>query len=100
MDEKLRKMCEYYSIDFDLTRPLKPNGKPAPLGYWDFEGYYETVSMVESLYELPFPNPDREIIRERAERQLHNAKEWCDIINTFFHRLSGLDDAQGRKIYD
>lgn len=65
-----------------------------------FEGYYETVSMVESLYELPFPNPDREIIRERAERQLHNAKEWCDIINTFFHRLSGLDDAQGRKIYD
>ena len=42
MDEKLRKMCEYYNIDFDLTRPLKPNGKPAPLGHWDFEGYYES----------------------------------------------------------
>lgn len=42
MDEKLRKMCEYYNIDFDLTRPPKPNKKPAPLGYWDFEGYYES----------------------------------------------------------
>ena len=65
-----------------------------------FEGYYEAISMVETIHDLPFPNPDREIIRERAERQLHNAKEWCDIINTFFHRLSGIEDAQGRIIYD
>jgi alpha-glucuronidase len=33
-------------------------------------------------------------------RQLHNAKEWCDIINTFFHRLSGAGDLHGRVIYD
>ena len=40
MDDKLRKMCEFYDIDFELTRPEKPNGKRAPLGYWDFEGIY------------------------------------------------------------
>jgi alpha-glucuronidase len=65
-----------------------------------FEGYAETQSMADTVRVLPFPDPDRDIILSRMDRQLHNAKEWCDIINTFFHRLSGLDDAQGRKIYD
>ena len=40
------------------------------------------------------------IIRERMERQLYNAREWCDVINTFFHRLSGIPDEHGRVIYD
>lgn len=40
MDFKLAKMCDHYDIDFEKTRPLKPNGKPAPLGHWDFEGIY------------------------------------------------------------
>lgn len=42
MDQKLRKMCEFYDIDFKKTRPLKPSGEAAPLGYWEFEGYYES----------------------------------------------------------
>lgn len=41
MDKKLKAMCDFYEIDFDLTRPEKPDKKKAPLGYWDFEGYYE-----------------------------------------------------------
>lgn len=40
MDEKLKKMCEFHEIDFELTRPEKKNKKKAPLGYWEFEGYY------------------------------------------------------------
>ena len=28
------------------------------------------------------------------------SREWCDIINTFFHRLSGIPDRKGRTIYD
>ena len=40
MDQKLKAMCNFYDIDFERTRPLKPNGKPAPLGHWDFEGIY------------------------------------------------------------
>ena len=65
-----------------------------------FEGYAETEAMAETVRALPFPEPDRDIILSRMELQLHNAKEWCDIINTFFRRLSGVDDAHGRKIYD
>ncbi len=65
-----------------------------------FEGYEETKAMAEVIRSLPFPEPDREIILSRMDRQLYNAKEWCDIINTFFRRLSGADDARGRTIYD
>ena len=65
-----------------------------------FEGYAETESMAETIRSLPFPEPDRTVILSRMEQQLRNAKEWCDIINTFFRRLSGVDDACGRMIYD
>lgn len=40
MDQKLKAMCDFYDIDFELTRPEKKNGEKAPLGWWDFEGYY------------------------------------------------------------
>ena len=32
--------------------------------------------------------------------QIQNAREWRDVTNTFFHRLSGAEDKQGRTIYD
>ena len=64
-----------------------------------FEGYEETERMAEMLKSLPFPSPDREIILQRIDMQLHNAREWRDIINTFFHRLSGAEDEKGRTIY-
>ena len=65
-----------------------------------FEGLEETRTLARKLKALPFPEPDAGIIRERMQKQLYNAKEWCDIINTFFHRLSGIPDARGRTIYD
>ena len=65
-----------------------------------FEGYAEAESMAETVSSLHFPDPDREVILSRMNQQLHNAKEWCDIINTFFFRLSGIPDAHGRIIYD
>ena len=65
-----------------------------------FEGYEEAQNMAASLLALPFPEPDASVIRRRMEKQLFNAREWCDIINTFFFRLSGIPDARGRKIYD
>ena len=64
-----------------------------------FEGLEETRAMAGALTGLPFPEPDAGVIRERMEKQLYNAREWCDIINTFFHRLSGIPDEQGRTIY-
>ena len=65
-----------------------------------FEGLEETRRLADGLAQLPFPEPDAELIRSRMDQQLHNAREWCDIINTFFHRLSGVPDAHGRTIYD
>ena len=65
-----------------------------------FEGLDKTRAMAEKLLSLPFPEPDAGVIRERMEKQLYNAREWCDIINTFFHRLSGIADEHGRTIYD
>ena len=65
-----------------------------------FEGLEEARSLAASLLSLPFPEPDASVIRERMDLQLKNAREWCDVVNTFFRRLSGADDARGRVIYD
>ena len=56
--------------------------------------------MAGELEKLDLPEPDRLEARQRMEAQTRNAREWRDILNTFFHRFSGVPDAQGRKIYD
>ena len=65
-----------------------------------FEGCAEAEAMGEALKTLDLPEPDRTEAAERMERQIKNAREWRDVVNTFFHRLSGMDDARGRKIYE
>ena len=42
---------------------------------------------------------DWEEAEERMEKQVEDAREWRDVINTFFFRLSGIPDERGRKIY-
>ena len=64
-----------------------------------FEGVEAAEAMAEALAGLDLPEPDRTEAAERMARQLKNAREWRDVINTFFHRLSGADDAKNRKIY-
>ena len=65
-----------------------------------FEGCARAEAMADTIAGLGLPEPDRSEAMERIERQIKNAREWRDVVNTFFHRLSGVDDAQGRKIYD
>ena len=36
-EKQLKAMCEEREIDFELTRPLDPNGRPHPLGVMEFE---------------------------------------------------------------
>ncbi len=38
-------------------------------------------------------------VRERLLLQVDNAREWRDVINTYFYRKTGIPDAQGRTIY-
>lgn len=64
-----------------------------------FEGLRQTQQMAQTLETLDLPEPDRTVAAERMQRQLHNAREWCDIVNSFFYRLSGMEDQQGRKLY-
>ena len=65
-----------------------------------FEGYEEVLQMQQMLSEIDLPERDRTAVEERIQRQVCSAREWRDVINTFFHRLSGVPDEKGRKIYD
>jgi len=65
-------------------------------GYEDVEGFIETWKTLQPLL------PDTAYVStgERLLRQLENAREWRDVINTYFYRLSGIADIHGRLIYD
>ena len=65
-----------------------------------FEGCAMAEGMGETLSALDLPEPDRAEAAARMAAQIKNAREWRDVVNTFFHRLSGIDDARGRRIYD
>ena len=65
-----------------------------------FEGYEDVLQMQQTLSELDLPTRDRQTVEERIQKQVLNAREWRDVTNTFFHRLSGIPDKNGRKIYD
>ncbi|GIJ79801.1 alpha-glucuronidase [Micromonospora phaseoli] len=38
-------------------------------------------------------------VTERLDEQLRCAQEWCDQINAYFYRRSGIPDAHGRTLY-
>ena len=64
-----------------------------------FAGCEQARAMAGELETLDLPEPDKSECLDRMQAQLHNAREWRDILNTFFHRLSGVPDEQGRIIY-
>ena len=81
---------------------VMPDGRTLIQRIYDdhFEGCEWVEQAAQALASLPLPSPDREEALERMEGQIKNAREWRDVINTFFHRLSGAEDLKGRKIYD
>ncbi|MNR69102.1 Xylan alpha-(1-_2)-glucuronosidase [compost metagenome] len=38
-------------------------------------------------------------VLQRLQNQAQHAKEWRDVINTYFARKSGIPDEQGRTMY-
>lgn len=66
-----------------------------------FEGVEEVEKMLGVWEGLKGKVPDTayEVVKERFERQLSNAKEWRDQVNSYFFRKSGIADEKGRKIY-
>ena len=57
------------------------------------QGVRDAEGMRNSLRSLRGALPDDvfNLASERMEMQLKNAREWCDVIKDFFHRLSGID---------
>lgn len=67
-----------------------------------FEGVDEVEAMIirwESLSEKIRWDVHERVL-ERMKRQLANAREWRDRVNTYFYRKSGAKDILGRKIYE
>ncbi len=66
-----------------------------------FEGY-EEAQQLAAKWESLKGRVDEDVfenVRERFERQLANAREWCDQVNSYFYRKSGIPDEKGRQIW-
>ncbi|WP_208586633.1 alpha-glucuronidase family glycosyl hydrolase [Gracilibacillus suaedae] len=66
-----------------------------------YKGYEQVEGLIKQWNGLN-NHIDRERfenVKNRLERQLENAKEWRDQINTYFYRKSGIPDQYGRTIY-
>ena len=66
-----------------------------------FEGKETAMQMQKEWLSLKGEIEESAFLRvaERMELQVKNAVEWCDIVNSYFYRKSGIDDEKGRKIY-
>ena len=66
-----------------------------------FEGVEEVEEMIRCWQKLEgrIVKEAWENVRERFERQLYNAREWRDQVNSYFYRKSGIGDEKGRTIY-
>lgn len=66
-----------------------------------FEGYEEVKEFISKWEELE-GKIDIYIYEQTLERlkiQLDSAENWKDQINTYFHRMSGIEDEKKRRIY-
>ncbi len=90
----------FHRLNYDYR--LK-NGKTLLQHIYDthFEGAEDVADFVQkwaSLKEL-LPQEVHVSVAERLQRQLENAREWRDVINTYFYRKTGIPDERGRNIY-
>jgi alpha-glucuronidase len=84
------------------THKLK-SGKTVIQHIYDshFLGAEQAAGLVEAWTSLK-EKVDEERFRQvlhRLQEQAEHAKEWRDVINTYFFRKSGIPDAQNRTIY-
>ncbi|RCW61862.1 alpha-glucuronidase family glycosyl hydrolase [Halanaerobium sp. ST460_2HS_T2] len=70
-----------------------------------YDSHFRGVAAVKELqghWEKLEEKVDSEIfenVNKRLKMQLDNAVEWRDQVNTYFHRISGIDDQFDREIY-
>lgn len=80
------------------------NGKTLLQYYYDmhFEGVREVEDFISQWQSLKqhLPKAVFESVGSRLARQLENAREWRDVVNTYFYRRTGIPDEKGRLIYE
>jgi len=70
-----------------------------------YDTHFEGVEDVENFIAVwealhgRIPQEAYISVLERLKLQLENAKEWRDVINSYFFRKAGVPDEKGRKIY-
>ncbi|MBP3951006.1 alpha-glucuronidase family glycosyl hydrolase [Bacillus suaedae] len=66
-----------------------------------FEGVDQAIALKEKWEALQQAIDEERFhsVNERLEEQIENAKEWRDMINTYFYRKSGIKDKENRVIY-
>jgi alpha-glucuronidase len=91
----------FHRVRYDY---IMHNGQTLLQNIYDthFEGYDGVLDMMSEwkTLESALSKDVYESVLARFERQLDNAREWRDQINTYFMRRTGIGDAKGRKIYD
>lgn len=70
-----------------------------------YDDHFEGAQMAQALLtgwaalKGRVPEETYQRVLERFQRQLQNAENWRDVINTYFFRLTNRGDAHGRRIY-
>jgi alpha-glucuronidase len=66
-----------------------------------FEGVEDVIGFIEIWESLKayLPESAYQSVLDRLHRQLQNAEEWRDVINTYFYRKTGIPDEKGRTIF-
>lgn len=102
----VRKCPEELVLFFHYVRydAVLSSGKTLIQHIYDthFEGVEEVEAMIATWKRLreKLAEDVYQRVQERMDRQLANAVEWRDRVNTYFYRKSGVKDAKGRKIYE
>jgi alpha-glucuronidase len=67
-----------------------------------FEGYdeVEEILRIWKGLENVLAKEVYDSVLERLKKHLANAREWRDVVNTYFLRRTGIGDARGRRIYE
>ena len=90
----------FHRLRYDF---IMENGETLLQNIYDthFEGCDTVESMLRQWQEMQdlLPQAVYTSVLARFERQLANAREWRDQINTYFWRKTGIGDKKGRKIY-
>jgi alpha-glucuronidase len=101
-----RKTCPeelllfFHRVEYDN---ILSSGKTVLQHIYDthFEGAKEAeqfMSMWTELQGLVDLDVYQRVL-ERLQHQMHHAREWCDVINSYFYRKTGIKDQYERPIY-